>query len=190
MHDCGVNFAGAAGIFTAVIQQSLVAHNEICNIAYSGICVGGNTDRKLAFPLDNVYMYNNIHNVMQTAVDGAGIYVGCTCHPAPSGPTGILRGNWIHDLAANPENTRGIGPWTCPGIYLDGVSPNIGIKGYEITDNVVYHTSNPPLFLLHCSAADQKWTNNILQNDAPERSVLDEITATAGTRACLPTLAG
>ncbi len=113
--------------------NSLIAHNEIHDIAYAGIVAGGNEDAHLPFAMNNVYEFNHIHHVMQVAVDGAGIYVSTGFAP-PTGRTGLIRGNWIHDLEANPLNARGRdnpGPWVCPGLYLDGVNAEIGLKAWE-----------------------------------------------------------
>ena len=92
----------------------------------------------------------------------------------------MIRGNWIHDLVHNPDNVRDHGPWDCPALYLDGVIPAIGVKGYEISGNVGYNTSDPPLFLLHCASGDQTWDNNILQQTPPPQATIDAIAAQAG----------
>jgi hypothetical protein len=187
IHHCGVDYAGAIGIFVALTQNSLIAHNEIHDIAYAGINAGGNEDGALPFAMNNVYEFNHIHRVMQVAVDGAGIYVSTGFAP-PSGRTGLIRGNWIHDISANPLNARGRdnpGPFVCPGLYLDGVNAEIGLKSWEFVDNVVYRTGQEPLcnplFLLFCTAEDQTWTGNILlERDEPPAEVLERVRVQAG----------
>jgi hypothetical protein len=105
----------------------------------------------------------------------------------PSGKTGLVRGNWIHDLTANPLNARGRdnpGPWGCPGLYLDGVNDEISLRGWEFVGNVVYRTGQAPLhnplFLLHCTHEDQIWTDNVLVQEEPPAAVLASISAKAG----------
>ncbi len=73
---------------------------------------------------------------MKAAVDGAGIYVSFP----QAGWGAAVRGNWVHDIRHNPSNPRDFGPWSAAGIYLDGVRPDLGCRGYLFEKNVVYRT--------------------------------------------------
>ncbi len=175
IHHCGLDYFGAIGIFIGSAQQAVVAHNLIHGIAYSGIVLSGNEDEDLPFARDNTIEANHIHHVMQTAVDGAGLYVSFP----QAGAGAAIRRNWIHDLRPSPFNSRDHGPFTCPGIYLDGVRPNLGVKGYHFQGNVVY-ACGQPLFLLHCKREDNTWQDDVFQKDPPPREVLEAIAREAG----------
>ena len=146
IHDCGLDYFGAIGIFLGLTQDALVAHNLIHDVAYAGIVLSGNEAPGPPFARNNTVEYNHIHDVMKVAVDGAGIYVSF-----PQADRGAaIRGNWIHDLRRNPDNPRDAGPWSAAGIYLDGVRADLGCRGYQFEKNVVYGTESP-LFFCQCS---------------------------------------
>ena len=112
---------------------------------------------------------------MKVAVDGAGIYVSF-----PQADRGAaIRGNWIHDLRRNPANPREAGPWSAAGIYLDGVRPNLGCRGYHFEKNVVYGTEGS-LFFCQCSAEGNTWQDNVFEKGTPPKPRLDAIAREAG----------
>ena len=117
----------------------MVAHNLIHDVAYAGIVLSGDETPGPPHTKNNTVAYNHIHDVMKVAVDGAGIYVSFT--QADRGA--LIRGNWIHDLRRNPDNPRDAGPWMPPELYLDGVRPDLGCRGYHFEKNVVYGTDSP-----------------------------------------------
>ena len=175
VHDGGLDYFGAVGIFVGLAQEAVVEHNLIHDMAYAGIVLSGNEDKLLPLAGDNVVAHNHIHHVMKTAVDGAGIYVSFP----QAGSGASIRGNWIHDLRPARFNSRNAGPWACPGIYLDGVRMHLGCKGYHFRGNVVYRCGRP-LFLNQCRKEDNTWRENVFQKDAPSRRVLEAIGASAG----------
>ena len=120
---------------------------------------------------NNTVEYNDIYHVMQTAVDGAGIYVSFP----QSGRGALVRGNWIRDLRPAPPKIRGCGG----GIYLDGVRPELGCRGYRFEGNVVYRTANPLVFC-QASMAGNTWKDNIFAVDPPPQSAIDQIARQAG----------
>ncbi len=138
IHDCGVEYADAVGIFAGYTEGTVLAHNEITSLPYSGISMGwgwGEEDAgggsehyympyKYATPTpakDNRIEYNHIHGVMSVLQDGGGIYT------LGNMPGTVIRGNHIHDNPGNPG-----------GIYLDEGSGFI-----EVTGNLVYNVNNP-----------------------------------------------
>ena len=175
IHHCGLDYFGAIGIFIGSAQEAVVAHNLIHDIAYSGIVLSGNEDKDLPFARDNTIEANHIHDVMKTAVDGAGLYVSFP----QAGAGAAIRRNWIHSLRPSTFNSRERGPFTCPGVYLDGVRPHLGVKGYHFQGNVVY-SCGEPLFLLHCKREDNTWQDDVFQKDPPPRDVLEAIAREAG----------
>jgi hypothetical protein len=145
IHDCGSEYFGSVGIFVGYTDGTVIAHNEIANLPYSGITVGwgfgeedaggGDPSYEQPFKYDtptpaknNRIEYNHIHGVMSKTDDGAGIYT------LGNQPGTIIRGNRVHDCK-NPTSKRG---WS-QGIYLDEGSGSI-----EITGNLV-HDLAPPM---------------------------------------------
>ncbi|MBN2129124.1 MAG: right-handed parallel beta-helix repeat-containing protein [Sedimentisphaerales bacterium] len=137
IHDIGVEFQDSIGVFAGYTDGTVIAHNEICRLPYSGISVGwgwGEPDaggggystpykyEKGTPSANNRIEYNHIHHVMQTRNDGGGIYT------LSNQPGTLIRGNHIHDN----------GPGGPGGIYLDEGSGFI-----EITRNAVYHVATP-----------------------------------------------
>jgi hypothetical protein len=174
IHDCGLDYFGSIGIFIGQAQETVVAHNLIHDVSYCGIVLSGNESPK-TFAKNNTVEYNDIHHVMKTAVDGAGIYVSF-----PQADRGaLIRGNWIHELRRNPDNPRDAGPWSAAGIYLDGVRPQLGCRGYRFENNVVCAIDSP-LFFCACSAAGNVWQDNVFEKGTPPQSRLDAIARQAG----------
>ncbi len=137
----GNNFKGSIGIWAGYVRDLTLAHNEISNIAYSGISAGwgwGIWDVDVRPDIDWYYKFdtptiqaryvienNDISYCMQRLKDGGAIYT------LSSMPGSMIRGNFIHDVA----NEYG-------AIYLDE-----GTSGMEeISDNVVYNVYNPYFF--------------------------------------------
>ena len=136
IHDVCVEYKGGVGIFVGYTDGTVIAHNEISNLPYSGISVGwgwGETDEgggahDQPFSYDtptiaknNRIEYNHIHHVMQELCDGGGIYT------LGNLPGTVIQGNHIHN------NTQWHG-----GIYLDEGSGYIDVVG-----NIVYNVVKP-----------------------------------------------
>lgn len=133
----GAEYEGSIGIFCGYTDGTTLAHNEICDLPYSGISVGwgwGMTDAggsPYYSPLvydtptacrGNHIEYNHIHHCMLRRNDGGAIYT------LSRQPGTIVRGNHIHDD----------GPGGPGGIYLDEGSSEI-----EVTGNLVYAVAAP-----------------------------------------------
>ena len=141
IHNCGVEFLGSIGVFAGYTDGTIISHNEIRDLPYSGISDGwgwgfqdaggreaaayapGHYIKPYATPTtakDNRIEYNNLHGVMAKMNDGGAIYT------LGNLPGTIIRGNWIHDC---PPANRG---WS-HGIYLDQGSGFI-----EVSGNLIY----------------------------------------------------
>jgi hypothetical protein len=146
IRDCGVEYQGSIGVFAGYTEGTVIAHNEICNLPYSGVSVGwgwgiedaGGREPAAYAPQhyvtpyttpttakDNRIEYNDIHGVMAKMNDGGAIYT------LGNMPGTIIRGNWIHDC---PPANRG---WS-QGIYFDQGSGFI-----ESTGNLIYGIPSP-----------------------------------------------
>ncbi len=138
IHDACVEFLGGVGVFAGYTEGTVIAHNEITRLPYSGISVGwgwGEVDAgggvyKVPFiyqtptpSKNNCVEYNHIHRVLERLQDGAGVYA------LGNMPGTIIRGNNIHDNPSWPG-----------GIYLDEGSGFI-----EVTSNLVNKVGGQPL---------------------------------------------
>ncbi len=163
IHDCGMAYFGAIGIFLGMSQDAVVAHNLVHDTAYTGIVICGNEDLKLPFARNNTVEYNHIHHVMKVTGDGSGIYLSFP----QDGWGALIRGNLIHDVR------RG------HGLYLDGPA-GCGVRNYRIENNVVYGSD---LFLNACLAKDNVWMDNVfMEHGMPPKEVLEAIRAKVGPR--------
>jgi hypothetical protein len=137
IRDCCVEYKGGVGVFVGYTQRTTLAHNEICDLPYSGISVGwgwgeedaGGGAYTVQGPFytqpttcrENRITNNHIHHVMRELNDGGGIYT------LGNQPGTIIAGNHVH-------NNRG----TPGGIYLDEGSGFI-----EISGNLVHDVGTP-----------------------------------------------
>ena len=139
IHDCCVEYMGGVGVFAGYTDGTVIAHNEICRLPYSGdlrrlglgrgrcrrrkrratTCPSSTTRPRPSG--NNRIEYNHIHHVMNPLQDGGGIYT------LGNMPGTVIRGNHIHDNPGVPG-----------GIYLDEGSGFI-----EVTGNVVYNVRTP-----------------------------------------------
>ena len=137
IRNCGAEFEGSVGIFVGYANGTVISHNEIYDLPYSGVSVGwgwGEEDAGGgAYPIPYTYAtptpcganrieYNHIHHVMQKRDDGGAVYT------LGNQPGTVIRGNYIHDN----------GPGKPGGIYLDEGSGFI-----EITGNAAHDMANP-----------------------------------------------
>jgi len=135
IHHCGVEYEDSVGVFAGYTDGTVIAHNEISNLPYTGISVGwgwGEEDAgggayegvpyRYATPTpaaNNRIEHNHIHHVMRSRDDGGGVYT------LSNQPGTVIRGNHIHDTTGGPG-----------GIYLDEGSGFI-----EVTGNCVYNVA-------------------------------------------------
>lgn len=151
VHDSVVEYKGSVGIFVGYAENTLIEHNEICNLPYSGISIGwgwGGTDWYIRPPLaknsselwkldandpttskNNKIISNHIHHIMEYLYDGGGIYV------LGAQPGMLISGNVVHDQ-------YGIIGELPAAIYLD-----IGCRYVTISNNITYSNLND--YLIH-----------------------------------------
>jgi len=127
IHDLGLVYPGAVGIWIGQASKNTVAHNQIHDLYYSGISVGWTWGYGPSAAHDNIIAFNHIYNVgkNQMLSDMGGIYTLGTQ------PGTVVRNNLIHDV-----DRFVYGGW---GIYADEGSRRIV---YE--NNVVYRCRSAP----------------------------------------------
>lgn len=146
IHTVGVRYFGAVGVGLAFTDGSVISHNEICDMPYTGVSVGYIWDGKPTVCRNNIVEYNHIHDVMKIVDDGGGIYtLGWQ-------PGTVLRGNLIHDVRRS-EYTFCSSPNN--GIFMDQAS-----RGFLVEDNIIYNTVEDVLRFNICGGHMHKWRNN------------------------------
>jgi hypothetical protein len=121
--EVGEDYKGAVGIFQGYARNSLIQHNQINDVPYSGISVGWNWGRSSSPATGNVVRANLIFNHMQYLTDGGGIYMNGA--QGPDHTTGLLADyNVIHAQEG-------------PGyaIYTDGGSEHVTLDHNVAYDN-------------------------------------------------------
>ncbi len=182
VHDCGIDYFGSIGILAGAMQESVIAHNLIHDISYTGIVLSGYEVPDPPLAGNNQVEYNHIHHVMKVAQDGAAIYVSF-----PQADRGaVIRGNLIHDTGHR-------GQWNgqyCGGLYTDGISGLCGpCAGYQFINNVVYH-SDAPLMVPRKEFESLLWIDNLTYRgtaglfsdagDEPPTELLEALESRAG----------
>ncbi len=125
IHDIGVEYQGCPAITNFYTDSTLIAHNEICHIPYSGISNGwgfGLVDSEAdpSISNNNTFSHNHIHHYMQRMNDGAGIYsLGWQ-------PGLLIAHNYIHDAGTRLGDVKA-------GVYLDQ-----GSRYAVVTQNVMH----------------------------------------------------
>jgi len=74
VENCGVQFYGAVGIWVGLAQKTVITHNEIRYLPYTGVSVGWMWNPKPTPCKENIISNNHIHHVMQILSDGAAVY--------------------------------------------------------------------------------------------------------------------
>jgi len=156
IHDYGqVTRTYAAGIYIHGVEN-MISHNEIYNYEHTGIMFGGN---------ENVFEYNDIHDILTDTNDAGAIYAGRTWISRGN----ILRYNYIHDCPS-------VAGKQISGIYLDDMMADVTSFG-NVIDNVSFG------FML-CGGHNNVIENNIIANSKGTVALGDSISADSrGTEA-------
>lgn len=122
IHDGGLIFPSAIGIWVGDASRNRIVHNHIWNFNYSGISCGWTWGYAPAFTCDNRIEGNHIHGIGHGVLSDMGaIYT----LGRQAGTT--VCGNYVHDV-----HSYGYGGW---GLYTDE-----GSSWIRIEDNVVCGT--------------------------------------------------
>jgi hypothetical protein len=118
----GRDYYGSVGVVCGYAEGTIIEHNEIFRMPYSGVSVGWGWTKKENASRNNKIRFNHIYHVMQLMEDGAGIYT------LSNQPGTEIYGNWIHDITPSAYIQRPI----VRGIYLDEGSGGITIGNNAI----------------------------------------------------------
>jgi len=153
VHDVAVEYHGAVGILVTYTDGTIISHNEIAYLPYTGISLGwgwgwtdaGGYDGYLTPTIsrNNRVEYNLIHDCMRVLRDGGAIYT------LSRQPDSTIHDNFIYGQV-NPV----------AGIYLDE-----GSSGFSIYNNVIRNA--PHWIFFHLASYNDARSNYA---DAPEQT--------------------
>jgi hypothetical protein len=166
VHDCGTVYLGSCGIFVGAGQGTIISHNEVADLPYTGISVGwvwGATPSPIC---RNTIEWNYIHNVMREVCDGGPIYV------LGFQPESSIRFNHIHGVRRGPY--AHISP--NPALYFDS-----GGSGFLVKENLLYDIAKNHFERLKEAREKFQFENNAyIEGLDNEKAALPEVRAKAG----------
>jgi len=136
IHGCCTTNPGGVGIFVAFSPDTRIAHNEICDLPYTGISVGAIWNDQPTTQKRCIIEYNHVHNYNTVMYDSGGIYT------LGRQDGTVIRNNLVNDSRF------------AHGIYTDEGSSFITIE-----NNVVYRVGKDALH--HHHGHDNLVRNNI-----------------------------
>jgi len=162
---CGRDYNDAVGIYASLPHHLLIQHNEVRNLAYSGISVGWSWRKEQTPHRDGEISYNKVHDVCLTNPDGGAIYILGT---VSGGGTRIH-----HNYTYNVYSPNGwAAPWAMTGLYTDGPGANNILLDFNVINNCTAafqngsHTSHPNLhFNNNYWQCPKLWCGNGAGND-------------------------
>jgi hypothetical protein len=140
----GRDYYQTVGIMLGYTDATVVEHNELADMPYSGISVGWGWDNVDSALRNNVVRYNRIQDVLNRMADGAGIYT------LSKQPGTLIAENYVHDIV----RTSVQGGFNMSGIYLDEGSNLITVR-----DNVLVNTGDRALFQ-NANGPSNSFSNN------------------------------
>lgn len=121
--QCGTNVSSSSALFAGYVSDCTIVHNEVCDMPYSGITLGGGGAAE-NFALENNYIaYNNVKNTNIVLEDGSGFYF------AGNFKGSVIEKNYLSDI-----NTAQFGFYTDSG-FSDGILIN------NVSEGTVYSYS-------------------------------------------------
>ena len=140
--DCGNEDWGCVGIAVGYAREITIAHNELCELPYTGISVGWGWTKMTNVARDHFIFANYIHHVGRKLGDLGGIYT------LSAQPGTVIAENVIADLAPSPFVSD---PQHWFYLYLDE-----GSSGITVRDN----WCPTEKFLANANGPGNIWTNN------------------------------
>lgn len=165
VHACGVEFYGAVGIWVGFAQGTMISHNLVHDLPYTGISVGWEWNPKPTACKENRIEYNHVYDVMNRLCDGGCIYT------LGFQPGTVIRGNHLHEVH------RSIFAQGAPnnGMFIDE-----GSKGFLFERNVVYRTAAEAVRFNACNRDWHTWRDNYIGDTEITKAGAEEIMSQAG----------
>jgi hypothetical protein len=134
--NCGREYYGAVGVWLGLTEGTVLSHNYIHNLPYTGISAGWRWDSYPTACSSNVVEFNQVDHVMQLLGDGAGIYT------LGNQRGSVLRGNVV-------QNSRS------GGLYFDE-----GSNGWLVESNYVNNCRTKIIF--NSGKEAEQWNGNFI----------------------------
>jgi len=144
IENCGKQFHGAVGIWCGLVAGTVIEHNEITDLPYTGVSVGWMWTPEPTPCRENTIHANHIYHILTVLSDGGGIYsLGLQ-------PGSRITHNLIHDVQINAGRAES------NGMFLDE-----GTKELLIENNIVFDIARSPL-RFHKAHRPNLVRNNVL----------------------------
>ncbi len=166
IHHCGRISFGAVGIFTAFTDSTLISHNLLHDMPYTGISVGFKWNSTRTSQKNNRVEFNRLYSVMKKLADGGAIYTLGDQQGA------TIINNLVYDVQRWKYASPTLHPWANNAFFFDAGSKNILVK-----DNIAFDLCSDKVvrFNIHTSfggspklSEEMQWKNNYFGVDVTE----------------------
>ncbi|MBD0823756.1 L-rhamnose mutarotase [Aestuariibaculum marinum] len=133
---------GCVGISAGFVKNITIAHNEISDVAYTGIGLGWGWTKTVNAMRNNKVIANKIHHYGKHLYDTAGIYT------LSAQPESVIEENYVYDIYFNPYAHD---PYHWFYLYTDEGSAYFDVKNNWVPAEKFLQNANGP---------DNVWENN------------------------------
>lgn len=133
---------GCVGISAGFVKNITIAHNEISDVAYTGIGLGWGWTKTVNAMRNNKVVANKIHHYGKHLYDTAGIYT------LSAQPESVIEENYVYDIYFNPYAHD---PYHWFYLYTDEGSAYFNVKNNWVPAEKFLQNANGP---------DNVWENN------------------------------
>ena len=151
----GLDRWDSTGILATYTNGTIIDHNEVCYVPYSGISTGWGWEDNSEAVIEecgNIQVTNNkIHNVMKTNRDGGNFY------NLGEMTNGKLAGNYIYNS------------WDYSNTYENGLYLDMGSAFWEVYNNVVGENVGYWLHMWTASIRNNYWHDNFYVEGTKQR---------------------